>query len=92
MAPRSRARAIRADVSRNDVDAEVLTRPTPEDLISIGVTSVGHRRRLLDAIVGLGPEPPPVVDIPIRAAPERRHLTVMFCDLIGSTPLSAVRS
>jgi hypothetical protein len=36
----------------NDIDAEVLLRLTAEDLISIGVTSVGHRRRLLDAIAG----------------------------------------
>ena len=34
----------------NDIDAEVLPKLTAEDLISIGVTSVGHRRKLLDAI------------------------------------------
>src|SRR5215831_17931360 len=38
----------------NDVDAEVLPKLTAEDLISIGVTSVGHRRKLLEAIAGLG--------------------------------------
>src|SRR4051794_41891833 len=38
----------------NDIDAEVLLKLTAEDLISIGVTSVGHRRKLLDAIAGLG--------------------------------------
>ncbi|MFL5269413.1 MAG: SAM domain-containing protein, partial [Stellaceae bacterium] len=38
----------------NDIDAEVLPKLTVEDLISIGVTSVGHRRRLLEAITGLG--------------------------------------
>jgi class 3 adenylate cyclase/tetratricopeptide (TPR) repeat protein len=87
----------------NDVDAEVLPRLTAEDLISIGVTSVGHRRRLLDAIAALESETPPV---PIDGSPlpnppsragegrvgvdaERRQLTVMFCDLVGSTPLSA---
>ena len=37
----------------NDIDAEVLPKLTAEDLISIGVTSVGHRRKLLDAIAGL---------------------------------------
>ena len=37
----------------NDIDAEVLLKLTAEDLISIGVTSVGHRRKLLDAIAGL---------------------------------------
>jgi hypothetical protein len=38
----------------NDVDAEVLLKLTAEDLISIGVTSVGHRRKLLDAITSHG--------------------------------------
>jgi hypothetical protein len=37
----------------NDIDAQVLPRLTTEDLISIGITSVGHRRRLLDAIATL---------------------------------------
>ena len=37
----------------NDVDAEVLPQLTAEDLISIGVTSVGHRRKLLDAIASV---------------------------------------
>ena len=51
----------------NDVDAQVLPRLMAEDLISIGVTSVGHRRRLLDAIVALGAEAPPAtVPIPRR--------------------------
>ena len=37
----------------NDIDAEVLFRLTAEDLIALGVASVGHRRKLLDAIAGL---------------------------------------
>ena len=37
----------------NDVDAEVLTKLTADDLVSIGVISVGHRRKLLDAIAAL---------------------------------------
>jgi class 3 adenylate cyclase len=72
----------------NDVDAQVLPRLTAEDLISIGVTSVGHRRRLLDAIVALGAEARPAT-VPIPAVAERRQLTVMFCDMVGSTALSA---
>src|SRR6516225_3960033 len=72
----------------NDVDAQVLPRLTAEDLISIGVTSVGHRRRLLDAIAELAAEASPA-PAPPRADAERRQLTVMFCDLVGSTPLSA---
>src|ERR1700675_2459824 len=79
----------------NDIDAEVLRKLTAEDLISIGVTSVGHRRKLLDAIAGLGMAvPAAVMTAPAPGAPaqvnaERRQLTVMFCDLVGSTELSA---
>src|ERR1700731_4708527 len=79
----------------NDIDAEELRKLTAEDLISIGVTSVGHRRKLLDAIASLGMAvPAAVVTAPALGAPaqvdaERRQLTVMFCDLVGSTALSA---
>src|SRR5438477_6088748 len=44
----------------NDVDGEVLPELTADDLINIGVTSVGHRRKLLAAIAALGTEPPTV--------------------------------
>ena len=81
----------------NDVDGEVLPELTADDLISIGVTSVGHRRKLLAAIAALGAEPAtPLPNPPPRAGEgrvgaeaERRQLTVMFCDLVGSTALSA---
>jgi len=79
----------------NDVDGEVLPALTSDDLISIGVTSVGHRRKLLAAIASLGAALPAgtVVAAPRDAATpadaERRQLTVMFCDLVGSTELSA---
>ncbi len=46
----------------NDIDAEVLLKLTAEDLISIGVTSVGHRRKLLDAIAGLREMLEPLTD------------------------------
>jgi class 3 adenylate cyclase/tetratricopeptide (TPR) repeat protein len=78
----------------NDIDAEVLLKLTAEDLISIGVTSVGHRRKLLDAIARLGMGVPtavataPAPGAPAQGEAERRQLTVMFCDLIGSTALS----
>ena len=67
---------------------------TAEDLKDLGVTLVGHRRRLLDAIAALGAavHPPPTRgarDAPAPAEAERRQLTVMFCDLVGSTALSA---
>jgi class 3 adenylate cyclase len=76
----------------------VLPKLTADDLISIGVTSVGHRRKLLAAIVTLGTEPSTVAQSAGSASPaptstpaidaERRQLTVMFCDLVGSTALS----
>jgi class 3 adenylate cyclase/predicted ATPase/energy-coupling factor transporter ATP-binding protein EcfA2 len=73
----------------NDVDAEVLLRLTTEDLRELGVASIGHRRRLLDAIVALGAGVTAAPrDAPAEAEAERRQLTVMFCDLVGSTALS----
>ena len=79
----------------NDVDGEVLPALTTDDLISIGVTSLGHRRKLLAAIASLGAGPPAgrvraaPRDAPTLADAERRQLTVMFCDLVGSTELSS---
>jgi len=73
----------------------VLPELTSDDLISIGVTSVGHRRKLLAAIASLGAAPPTATaiaaprDTPAPADAERRQLTVMFCDLVGSTALSS---
>jgi class 3 adenylate cyclase len=75
----------------NDIDGEVLRRLTAEDLRELGVASIGHRRRLLDAIAALGvpePSPAPSPAAAIASEAERRQLTVMFCDLVGSTPLS----
>ena len=79
----------------NDVDAEVLLQLTADDLIGLGVTSIGHRRELLAGIAALCAEAPvvataaPPTDILVRADAERRQLTVMFCDLVGSTELSS---
>jgi class 3 adenylate cyclase len=87
----------------NDVDAEVLPELTANDLVGLGVASIGHRRKLLAAVAALrvGPTAPAVTTLPAaEAAPgaasparpsgaERRQLTVMFVDLVGSTALSA---
>ena len=75
----------------NRIEVDVLPSLTAEDLKELGVTLVGDRRRLLDAIAKLGVEAParPVTAAPVRADAERRQLTVMFCDLVGSTALSA---
>ena len=59
----------------NDVDAQVLPRLTAEDLTSIGVTWVGHRRRLLDAIATLAGEAPGAPASSVRADLERRQVT-----------------
>jgi class 3 adenylate cyclase len=82
----------------NEIDDTVLPRLTAEDLRELGVGSVGHRRKLLDAIAALRADAslkaPPSEHLPsigrsAKDAAERRQLTVMFCDLVGSTALSA---
>jgi class 3 adenylate cyclase/predicted ATPase len=78
----------------NEIDERVLPSLTSEDLREIGVVPIGHRRRVLDAIAALGTSSAAVVanartdDAMPRSDAERRQLTVMFCDLVGSTPLS----
>ncbi len=75
----------------HDVDAETLAKLTGEDLKEIGVASVGHRRKLLDAIAGLaevGAGPPSAAERPGEPAGERRQVTVLFADLSNFTELS----
>ena len=78
----------------NEIDWEVLPKLTSEDLREIGVAAIGHRRKLLDAISALGAAAPVATvmaapsNAPAPADAERRQLTVMFCDLVGSTALS----
>jgi SAM (Sterile alpha motif) domain-containing protein/adenylate/guanylate cyclase family protein len=74
----------------NAIDASVLPELTADDLKELGVRLVGHRRKLLAAIAALRSDIVPVLDTPVAASTvERRQLTVMFCDLVGSTPLSS---
>src|SRR5690349_19195516 len=85
----------------NAVHAELLPNLTANDLKDLGITSVGHRRQLLDAIAALRLEataqvssPPAPADLSgpgdmSETTAERRPLSVMFCDLVGSTALSA---
>ena len=74
----------------NEIDAEVLPELTEADLATLGLP-LGPRRKLLKAIAGLRqgalPSPAPVSATAQEA--ERRQLTVMFCDLVGSTALAA---
>jgi class 3 adenylate cyclase len=84
--------------AENAIDWEVLPKLTSDDLKEIGVAAVGHRRKLLEAIATLGEAiPAGTANLPPSATTaasrveeaERRQLTVMFCDLVGSTALSA---
>src|ERR1700751_3586895 len=81
----------------NDIDDTVLSGLTAEDLKDLGVGSIGHRRKLLDAIAAMRAEasaPTPVSAAPLQSndtakdTAERRQVTVMFSDLVGSTALS----
>src|SRR6516165_7147367 len=84
----------------NEINEAVLLRLTTEDLKELGVIAVGHRRILLDAIANLRGETSATHDEASRATKkpdradntaaeaERRQVTVMFCDLVGSTALS----
>ena len=80
--------------AQNHISPELLPELTAEDLKDLGVASVGHRRAMLAAIAGLRPGSAAAAEVstPEPAAgpaAERRQLTVMFCDLVGSTALSA---
>jgi class 3 adenylate cyclase len=77
----------------SEIDAEVLADLTEGDLSQLGVP-LGHRKRLLKAIAALGAkETPAKPSLPApalsSATAERRPITVMFCDLVGSTSLAA---
>jgi hypothetical protein len=88
----------------SDVRGEVLCHLTADDLKDLGIISVGHRRELMVAIAKLNEQGtadaviPAVIPRTATSGPlgenavsqvgERRQLTVMFCDLVGSTALS----
>jgi class 3 adenylate cyclase len=90
--------------AENDISFSILSDPTDQDLEKIGVASLGHRRLLLREIANLGKtadaapsaaslHAPPIivstVTSPAEARGERRHVTVMFCDLVDSTGIAA---
>ena len=88
-----------ANFRDNKIDADVLPQLTDAGLKDIGVSALGDRLRLLAAIAALSgatpsvnaaaspPKPAPAGGLQISA--ERRPITVMFCDLVGSTSLAA---
>jgi class 3 adenylate cyclase len=72
----------------NAIEIEVLPELSEADLEKLGVL-LGHRKIMLKAIAALrAPEPVAEPTPPRGDTAERRQLTVMFCDLVGSTPLS----
>jgi predicted ATPase/class 3 adenylate cyclase len=83
----------------NDIDETVLPSLTHENLKELGVASLGHRVKLLDAIAALRSDTTLNTASPValsakdesspKDAAERRQVTVMFCDLVGSTALAA---
>ncbi len=73
----------------NDIDIQLLVELTDADLKELGISSLGHRKRIIGAIAllegdALAADTSPIVS----TEAERRQLTVMFCDLAGSTELS----
>ena len=83
----------------NGIDEAVLPHLTVDDLKEIGVATVGDRRKLLAAIaalasptpsdVGAGSQPPRAPRKAPELSAERRPITVMFCDLVGSTAIAS---
>jgi class 3 adenylate cyclase/predicted ATPase len=85
----------------NEIDGAVLPRLTVDDLKDLGVAVVGHRRKIMSAIEELNAASvartdaveglPTQAALPVSASDgaERRPITVMFCDLVGSTSLAA---
>jgi class 3 adenylate cyclase len=76
----------------NDIDFDILSELTEHDLEKLGM-SLGNRRRLVKAIAErAGGEsatmPAPGLDSGVSSEAERRQVTVLFCDLVGSTALS----
>src|ERR1700732_2912001 len=86
----------------NEVDGAVLPKLTVDDLKDLGVAVVGHRRKIMSAVAELNAESvartdvmdslPTQAALPVSASPcgaERRPITILFCDLVGSTSLAA---
>ena len=83
---------------KNHIDDVVLPSLTAEDLKDLGIGSIGHRRKLLDAIALLraetgakapAPQASSITPKLAQETAERRQVTVLFSDLVGSTALSA---
>jgi class 3 adenylate cyclase len=85
-----------AEFERNDIDPGLLSKLTDQDLRELGIHSLGHRKKLLEAIAELksgdaptsasvAPENQTLSQSTSATEGERRQLTVLFCDMVGST-------
>ena len=79
----------------NDVDLEILPELNEADLEKLGL-SLGQRKKLMKAVASLplssssvAPNAAPAPSLNVPSSAERRQLTVMFCDLVGSTALAS---
>lgn len=77
---------------KHDIDRQLLSTLSDADLVEIGITSLGHRKKLLFAAQnppepGIESENAGMIAV-LDRTPERRQLTVLFCDLVGSTALA----
>ena len=87
-----------ASFAANAIDFDGVTDLTDANLIQLGVAPLGHRKRLLNAIAGIhraridnfvvGLDPPPPPARRSRRKAERRQVSVLFCDIVGSTALA----
>src|SRR5262245_49744401 len=79
----------------NAIDDSILLSLTAEDLKEMGVGPIGHRRKVLAALrtdvsaKAALPDAVPTTDRSSKDTGERRQVTVMFSDLVGSTALAA---
>src|ERR1700722_19854434 len=99
LAAKSPPRTYQDAFRENEIDDEILPTLTAEDLKELGVAILAHRRKMLTAMVrfpvasvaagDLRPTAGATRPSSTDGSAERRQLTVMFCDLVGSTALSA---
>ncbi|MEM6407172.1 MAG: AAA family ATPase [Pseudomonadota bacterium] len=78
----------------NDIDWSIIPELTTDDLKDLGVTSIGLRRKFIKAVSELGTPAasskakPPATEATLAQQAERRQISVLFCDMVGSTSLS----
>jgi predicted ATPase/class 3 adenylate cyclase len=85
---RNRLEQLADAFEANDIDFDVLPELTEEDLDKLGI-SLGNRRRFLKAIAKCAGSPPTLTGPAPSGEAERRQVTVLFCDLVGSTELAS---